>query len=207
LERLLPEAPLIQPPVWWRPRLLSLCRADVAGLTIANVDLRGCRFAGAHHLDQLRLEQTYFGYTPRSWRWTTRTAIVEERFWRAHPHQRGANRPDDHAAEAGAGRSGTAGRNEGWYGPAHRPPVWLDVEPTPVRQTAMLYRALRKGREDSKDEPGAADFYYGEMEMRRLAKREESTAERRLRHFGHWAAATSEHAVLWLYWLVAGYGW
>jgi hypothetical protein len=32
-------------------------------------------------------------------------------------------------------------------------------------QIAGLYRALRKGREDAKNEPGAADFYYGEMEM------------------------------------------
>ena len=38
-------------------------------------------------------------------------------------------------------------------------------------QIAGLYRALRKGHEDAKDEPGAADFYYGEMEMRRLARR------------------------------------
>ena len=36
---------------------------------------------------------------------------------------------------------------------------------------ARTYRALRKGREDNKDEPGAADFYYGEMEMRRQASR------------------------------------
>jgi Luciferase-like monooxygenase len=35
------------------------------------------------------------------------------------------------------------------------------------REIATIYRALRKGREDNKDEPGAADFYYGEMEMRR----------------------------------------
>jgi hypothetical protein len=28
-----------------------------------------------------------------------------------------------------------------------------------------------QGREDAKDEPGAADFYYGEMEMRRHAGR------------------------------------
>jgi hypothetical protein len=34
-------------------------------------------------------------------------------------------------------------------------------------EIAGVYRALRKGREDNKDEPGAADFYYGEMEMRR----------------------------------------
>ena len=37
-------------------------------------------------------------------------------------------------------------------------------------QIAGLYRELRKGREDAKDEPGAADFYYGEMEMRRRAR-------------------------------------
>jgi hypothetical protein len=38
-------------------------------------------------------------------------------------------------------------------------------------QLAGLYRALRKAREDAKDEPGAVDFYYGEMEMRRYASR------------------------------------
>jgi hypothetical protein len=32
---------------------------------------------------------------------------------------------------------------------------------------AVLYRDLRKAHEDCKDEPGASDFYYGEMEMRR----------------------------------------
>jgi hypothetical protein len=37
---------------------------------------------------------------------------------------------------------------------------------TPDR-LAMLYRVLRKAQEDSKNEPGAADFYFGEMEMRR----------------------------------------
>jgi uncharacterized protein YjbI with pentapeptide repeats len=40
----------------WRPRLLSLCRADVAGLRVANVDLRPCRFIGAHNLDKFRIE-------------------------------------------------------------------------------------------------------------------------------------------------------
>src|SRR5262249_60260705 len=34
---------------------------------------------------------------------------------------------------------------------------------------AVLYRQLRKAQEDAKNEPGAADFYYGEMEMRRHA--------------------------------------
>jgi hypothetical protein len=48
-----------------RPRVLSLRRADVAGLTIANADLRACRFLGAHNLDKLRVEgDVSFGYTP-----------------------------------------------------------------------------------------------------------------------------------------------
>ena len=55
---------------------------------------------------------------------------------------------------------------------------------------APRYRALRKAEEDAKYEPGAADFYYGEMEMRRHA------------HGIPWA----EKWLLWLYWLVAGYG-
>ena len=44
---------------------------------------------------------------------------------------------------------------------------------------SALYRDLRKSLEDSKDEPGAADFYYGEMEMRRLDP-ESPWAERRI---------------------------
>jgi hypothetical protein len=51
-----------------------------------------------------------------------------------------------------------------------------------------IYRSLRKGREDNKDEPGAADFYYGEMEMRRKA-----------------APTRAEWLILFLYWFFSGY--
>lgn len=60
---------------------------------------------------------------------------------------------------------------------------------TTARDLASVYRGLRKGLEDSKDEPGAADFYYGEMEMRRLGP-----------------ARASERWLITLYWLVSGYG-
>jgi hypothetical protein len=59
---------------------------------------------------------------------------------------------------------------------------------------ADTYRALRKAREESKDSPGAASFYYGEMEMRREALRGSS-----LRNF-------AERTVLGIYWLLSGYG-
>ena len=109
--------------------------------------------------------------------------------------------PDDHATNAVDERSSAASRSSAdydidWYGPANRPPAWLATEPPSPLQIAVVYRALRKGREDSRDEPGAADFYYGEMEMRRHDKRAKARRERRGRHYGHWATATTERAVL-----------
>jgi hypothetical protein len=179
---------------------------------MASVDLRACLFIGAHHLDQLRIgEEASLGYTPRTWRWTTRLTIAEERHWRDYPHRDGTTLPDVHATNAIDGRSSAVGRDYrdydiDWYGPANRPPAWLAMEPPSPLQIAVVYRALRKGREDSRDEPGAADFYYGEMEMRRHDKRVKARRERRGHHYGHWAAATTERAVLWLYWLTSGYG-
>jgi len=183
-----------------QPRLISVRRADVGGLTVAGVDLRACRFAGAHHLDRLRIEESDFASSPRSWRWTARQTIAEEHHWRAAQLQ-----PNGHDTIPGAATPITAAR-AGWYFRAHRPPAWLDVQPPTPAQVAALYRALRKGREENKDEPGAADFYYGEMEMRRHAKRTQAKSEVRRRHYGPWAAATTERAVLWLYWLISGYG-
>jgi hypothetical protein len=57
-------------------------------------------------------------------------------------------------------------------------------------QIAALYRALRAALESRGDAPGAADFYYGDMEMRR----HDSTSAR------------AERALLHAYWLLSGYG-
>jgi hypothetical protein len=54
---------------------------------------------------------------------------------------------------------------------------------------ADVYRSMRKAREASHDYPGAADFYYGEMEMRRSGA-------------NNWV----ERLILTLYWLFSGYG-
>ncbi|MER7198160.1 hypothetical protein [Streptomyces sp. CB01635] len=59
--------------------------------------------------------------------------------------------------------------------------VLADVDLT----RAPVYRALRKGFEDGKNEPGAADFYYGEMEMRHRDRTGTTRAERGLLH-GCW---------------------
>jgi hypothetical protein len=53
-----------------------------------------------------------------------------------------------------------------------------------------VYRQLRKAQEDGKNEPRAADFYFGEMEMRRHAL----------------STPLPERLILAAYWLVSGYG-
>ena len=158
-----------------RPRLLSLQRANVAGLTLGGVGLADCRFAGAHNLDKLKVEaDTVLGLSPAVASWERRQIIAEERAWRA--------------ARTRPGRWG--------------PPSWPDPEdpPKPLSPGAIagLYRALRKGREDAKDEPSAADFYYGEMEMRRHDRNVGDAEWRRGRE--------PLREVLTAYWLVSGYG-
>jgi uncharacterized protein YjbI with pentapeptide repeats len=172
-----------------RPQLLSLQRANVAGLGLSNVSAADCRFAGAHNLDKLRLEPAVsFATAPvrlggRGRRWDGREVIAEERAWRAK-----RSRPRHWVAP--------------WW------PRWLNANEKPgvldPGQIAGLYRELRKGREDAKDEPGAADFYYGEMEMRSRA-RPLSTGNP-----DGASSATSrgrvERGILTAYWLVSGYG-
>jgi uncharacterized protein YjbI with pentapeptide repeats len=147
------------------PRIVSVRRTDVANLTLSRVDLRPCRLATAVNLDGLHLEEARFASTPPGWRWTKRQSIAEEHEWRA---SRGGR------------------RSRGWY---PRECWWHAREQVSAPQIAAIYRALRKGHEDAKDEPGAADFYYGEMEMRR-----------------HGSVSRVERGILFLYWLVSGYG-
>ncbi len=168
-----------------QPQLVSLRQADVAGLGLSNISAADCRFAGAHNLDKLRLESGIsFAAAPppagsdRGWQWRGgREVIAEERAWRAGRH----------------GRRWAAPAWPGWLG--DQQPDVLDPG-----QIASLCRALRKAREDDKDEPGAADFYYGEMEMRR--------ARPRRGHGGQSGAASRgrvERGILTAYWLVSGY--
>jgi hypothetical protein len=72
----------------WRVRLLSVVRADVAGLRLGNVDLRACRFAGAHNLDRLHIEGApLLAQVPGWWR-TRRATVAEEQRWWAIYHPR-----------------------------------------------------------------------------------------------------------------------
>ncbi|WP_405594066.1 pentapeptide repeat-containing protein [Streptomyces sp. NBC_01410] len=153
-------------------RMASLRGVDAAHLVLADVDLSGCLFTGTVHLDQLRLEGTCsFDKVPprthwRRWRpirFTQRRTLAEEHHWRA-------SQP-----------TAVGGWNVAVFGAGHVGPA----------QLAPVYRALRKAFEDGKNEPGAADFYYGEMEMRRHDRTGTTSAERGLLHG---------------YWVLSGYG-
>lgn len=172
-----PEKNLDESTVDWNMgvSLCSLRGVDCAMVSLADIDLTKCQFVGAFHLDQLRLEGQCSLHTPphaRVWRlgfpfrWTQRQVVDEERQWRALPSRQAPLR-------------------EGWG----NPPQNQDEVPGLATLT-VIYRQLRKAREDAKDEPGAADFYYGEMEMRR--------------HGRKWSQA--ERWLLQAYWLLSGYG-
>jgi hypothetical protein len=164
-----------------RPRLLSVERADVAGLRVVDVDLRACRFVDALNLDRLRIEGVpLLALPPRQWH-ARRLAIAEEHHWRSKRYDV-QHRPLRLDQPPGGG----------WYPSACQPPGFPVRAPAVVEpaRIAAVYRELRKGREDAKDEPGAADFHYGEMEMRRHSP----------------ITSAAERIILTLYWLVSGYG-
>ncbi|QGN48621.1 hypothetical protein GKC29_18500 [Micromonospora sp. WMMC415] len=173
-------------------RVVSLRRVDVANVTILDLDASACLFAGAYNLDKLKIESPHaFSLSPVSPTvtvgskkvpillfWTRRRVIAEECLWRA----------------AGARTPRFVRRR--WTTAATQPPPWLgeltDHEPESLSadRISNAYRALRKSYEDAKNEPGAADFYYGEMEMRR----KDPTTSR------------VDRFILTCYWLISGYG-
>ena len=175
---------VLDPPKGFAPRVLSIRAARVAQLSLSGADLEPCRFAGAHGVDELRLERVDFARPPKRWRWirwrlarwTRRRTIAEEHAWRTRERH-------------GSGWELSASKLPRSRSDPPSPP-WPPEDPDTLEaeQTAGIYRALRKGREDGNDTPGAGDFYYGEMEMRRHS------------------APFGERSILWLYWLFSGYG-
>ena len=175
----------------------SLRRSTVADLELSAVDLTDCLFEGAHGLDKLRfdsaciLPSTTEDVTFRwSVKFTGREAIAEELQWR----RRFAPWEPEVDPE---GESGLATEELGGDDASANPPDTTTI--------AGIYRALRKGREDSSDAPGAADFYYGEMEMRRLARREWRKRRSEGVDRGR-KPSLAENWLLTVYWAVSGYG-
>ncbi|MCF3939567.1 pentapeptide repeat-containing protein [Gordonia tangerina] len=157
----------------------SLKRAHIAGTTLSGMALRACTFTGADGLDKLIITGEGILTNNRGEKDKTRPWPAYGRKWwrtgrRVLHDERGLR--DPHATTDATDTSGE--------------PATTPTAPLTHRNVSATYRSLRKALEDSKDEPGAADFYYGEMETRRLAATPFSV----------------ERSLLTLYGLVSGYG-
>jgi len=162
------------------PRLLSLRGGDLGEVVISGFDVRPLHLAGAEGIDALRIESgVAFERAPRGPR-THREVIAEEHALR------GKQRP-----------------KSGWYGDSCKPGRKIEAPAVDRIELARIYRGLRKAREDMRDAPGAADFYYGEMEMRRQQAREELANPSSL---GAFTLSAGSYLLLELYRLLGGYG-
>ncbi|KOV84712.1 pentapeptide repeat-containing protein [Nocardia sp. NRRL S-836] len=179
-------------------RVVSLQETDVEKLSLVSVDLGDCLFSGALNLDKISLSgRIDFARFPKGWRearWfehrkfrtspgppSRRSLIREDLFWRVRASAAYYELTGD---EAGGRKLWLAAG----LPPTHPSPVAVQVPDGP--HLASLYRSLRKALEDAKNEPGAGDFYYGEMEVRRLISPLWST----------------DGLLLTLYWALSGYG-
>jgi hypothetical protein len=161
-----------------KPPILALQDADAGSMTFAHVDMGRCVFYGSHDLGSVVNEPTVkFARTP-AWGYSRRRCIADEFAWRHH----------------------TGGfRSWRWSLPGTRVAVddhesdssddVVDLPELRASQVAAVYRNLRRSFEAKSDAPGAADFYYGEMEMRRHSRE----------------AGVAEQAIIWLYWILSGY--
>jgi hypothetical protein len=73
---------------------------------------------------------------------------------------------------------------------APQPASIVDLPALRASQVAAVYRDLRHSLEARSNQPGASNFYYGEMQMRRYSE----------------DAGFMERAILRAYWFVSGYG-
>jgi hypothetical protein len=163
-----------------QPIIVDLQNADAGSMAFSNVDMSYCIFNGSQNLADITIDPPVkFAMAPSWWR-SVRPCIAEEFGWRRFNSSRFFS--------------------QSWRLPGTRlskepRPERVDVEPVelPVispSQLAGIYRNLRRGFEKKRDEQGAGDFYYGEMEMRR------HDPER------PW----HERVIVLFYWFFSGYG-
>jgi hypothetical protein len=162
-----------------KPRILGLQNADAGQMTFARVDMTRCSFYGAHGLGTIDIESTVTFPSKASW-FGSRRFIADEYAWRSHASKlmrRGRVISDVHVGDT-------------------RPPPKKGesqkvlLPPLSAEQVAAIYRDLRRSLESKSDMPGAADFYYGEMEMRKWSRNRSWT----------------ERLLIWGYWVLSGYG-
>lgn len=162
-----------------KTQVLSLRNADAGSMSFAQLDLSRCSFQEVHGLATFDIQaNVFFASTP--WWAGKRRFLADEFAWRIDSgclHKLGWKLPGVHVGSLLPERS-----------PDSVELVLLS--PVEADQVAVIYRQLRHSLEGKSNMPGAADFYYGEMEMRR------------------WSSGRPplERILVWCYWLISGYG-
>ena len=151
-----------------RSLLVSLAGANLQESLIIeeNISMVRCSLDRAAGLDRLKFNTTDPGWPI----FRHRRSIADERRLRT-------------------ARRSSRSRARGFLEPSARPSTPAEPE-VPAKRLETAYRQLRTALEASHASPDAADFYYGEMEMRRLGT-------------SHWRF---ERMLLNLYKLTSGYG-
>lgn len=162
------------------PEIVGLLNADAGKMSFALVSFRRCSLYGAHGLGAVDIESSVI-FPKCPWWAARRYYLADEWAWRA------ANQSKFRFV-----RWKLAGVR---IGNEHERPrrgedlgIWLPT--LSASQIASTYRDLRRSLESKSDMPGASDFYYGEMEMRR-----------RDRDSSFW-----DRTLVRAYWMVSGYG-
>jgi hypothetical protein len=162
------------------PAVIGLLNADAGKMSFARVDMSRCSLYGAHGVGAMDLESTVsFARCP--WWASRRHYLADEWAWRAgNPSKWRPFRWKLVGVRIGTEQEKPKRGEES--------AIWLPT--LRASQIAGTYRDLRRSLEGKSDMPGASDFYYGEMEMRR-----------RDNDSSFW-----DRVLVTLYWLLSGYG-
>ncbi|GJL61289.1 MAG: hypothetical protein NPIRA03_41460 [Nitrospirales bacterium] len=160
------------------PVIMSLQDADAGSMSFAHVDMSRCMFYGSHDLGEIVINASArFALTPPGH--LKRRCIADEFAWRLHTKASKSTKWNLLGTEV-----------VGDFQAQNEHEDIVSLPPLQASQVADVYRDLRRSFEGKGNGPGAADFYYGEMEMRR------HDPERPL----------SERLILFFYWILSGYG-
>lgn len=168
------------------PQLVGLRQASAGAIRVVAYDIGHARLSGAAELDKFQWsDERSLWRTPSVARRCVNEARVLIKRAPLGPQRLRATTARPAIADEWDLR--TKRSSFGW----HLPEAVRDAENSPAaEQVEELYRQLRKGREAAGDHAGASAYYYGEMEMRRLAA----------------PAVSLERFVLGAYRVASGYG-
>jgi hypothetical protein len=162
------------------PAIIGLLNADAGKMSFARVDMSRCSLYGAHGLGTMDIESTV-GFARCPWWASRRHYLADEWAWRAA-------KPSKWHRFRWKLTGVRIGNEQEKPKRGEESANWLPT--LRASQIAGTYRDLRRSLEGKSDMPGASDFYYGEMEMRR-----------RDNDSSFW-----DRVLVTLYWLLSGYG-